>query len=87
MECVAATFKLDLIFFNFLSGFYWPKISIYMVNTIFWNTKYLRQREGPIHTKILQTFNENKFPIEETNYRQTSIPVVIFLLQYKTNVC
>ena len=43
---------------------------------MFWNTKftlYLEQSQGHVHMKMLEAFGENKFTIEETNYKQTHI--------------
>ncbi len=42
-------------------------------------TKYFEQSQRHVHTKIQQTFRENKFIIEEANHKQTHIPVVISL--------
>ena len=36
--------------------------------------------------KMYQTFGKNKFTIEETNYKQTHIPVAISQQRYKTEV-
>ena len=46
-------------------------IVVYMM---YLNTKYTQcLKQKHVHTKMPQTFGENKFTIEETNYKQTWI--------------